>query len=131
MTDKPQTDVASLKLCKELFELSGWDGDEPDRLWWGLVAGGYQAVPCDSGDFGYSAPAYTLGYLLRKLPDYVEGIDAKARPTLQHWNGRWAIGFSDGSGLTTTNIPHCEEETPEDATAKLAIELIKQKVIIP
>lgn len=44
--------VASLELCKELYELSGWDGDQ---------------------DFNELAdyPRYALGYLQRKLRDYL------------------------------------------------------------
>ena len=55
--------VASLELCKELFELSGWG--ETEHMHW---------RPTPMGDLDPNkgiaiCPAYSLGYLLRKLPD--------------------------------------------------------------
>ena len=44
--------TANLELCQELHELSGWI--DPG-------AGGWSHVP--------GAPYYTLGFLLRKLPE--------------------------------------------------------------
>lgn len=46
--------TANLELCKELYELSGWQ------------------TPDFENDFGtdWGCPKYNLGYLLRRLPDY-------------------------------------------------------------
>lgn len=61
--------VASLENCKRLYELSGWSGTGLD----------YQSY--DGKDFELkeydanppvSVPAYDLGYLLRKLPSFVD-----------------------------------------------------------
>lgn len=70
--------VASLDLCKELYELSGWK--DCDLLWrWYLnwlddtetepelvMKRGHMNVAAP-----FKVPAYDLGYLLRKLPAYL------------------------------------------------------------
>lgn len=90
--------VASLELCKELYELSGWKtgGDKP--TW-----NGRKGVN--------SAPAYDLGYLLRKLPYH--GVIS----------GQGTFRQASCSGYIASS------DTPEDALAQLAIELHKQGVL--
>ena len=108
--------VASLELCKELYELSGWNdtdlahAEEAERVF--LAAYNY-------GEFGYEAirlaPAYDLGYLLRKLPEQV---------TLSCFRSSWRCEV-----LIPNDIATVSADTPEDAAAKLAIELWKQGVL--
>lgn len=118
--------VASLELCKELFELSGWEDTE--KVW-------YQ-VPEDDDSISYEvlnygevairdgvrvgsdlAPAYDLGYLMRKLGDNVE---------LEHFGAGWDVQKYHEDSFTSAAA-----DTSEDAAAKLAIELIKQNVLDP
>lgn len=116
--------VASLELCKELYELSEWE-------------------PCDSRDtvtLRYRSadvyllvgveqdtiPAYDLGYLLRRLPDFELGNRLQlVKHTFTH-KTEWHIGY----GVDPGNLV-MYSSTPEDAAAKLCIQLIKQGVIDP
>ena len=110
--------TASFELCKELFERSGWDDIE--KYW--LNQDRWQV-----GHLGEASeetyPAYDLGYLLRKL--YACGpvlrchLDLEARPDAGR--DRYFIWVLDG------NIDiRLWADTPEDAAARLAIELFKR-----
>lgn len=117
--------VASKELCAELKKLSGWK----DTDYWH-----YKPRHTKRGEYWVAhisgttpenrrLPAYDLGYLLRKLPNFV--VIAKQRPSLT-----WAA-YIDGS--PTIKRPHdgdSYEDTPEDATAKLAITLFKANILV-
>lgn len=136
--------VASLELCKDLYELSGWgytyhafgvgEHDLTDKQWYwfeGKRTGSYwEAIKADWYDrdpfdgrrptatthrMDLLAPAYDLGYLLRKLPQ----VHISQQPS--HW-AAWCVSEA------TANIDTICGDTPEDAAAKLAIELFKQGV---
>jgi hypothetical protein len=107
--------VASFELCQELYKLSGWltgiDGNcyvslHGERM-------GIEVRPItDTGNDGIQiCPAYDLGYLLRKLP---------VGNVLSSVEDKW-IASSSPEVTTAAN--------PEDAAAKLAIELIKQGIL--
>lgn len=99
------SDVASLELCRELHELSGWeDVDQFSRK------PGFVQKPMGS------LPLYDLGYLLRKLPPQTRLF--KARES--------TYGIAIG-----TMVEKYKQfaDTPEDAAAKLAIELFKQGIL--
>lgn len=138
--------VASLELCKELYAISGWtfsttayadywmsDPDNPAHISIKRYFGSRNFVE------GFvSVPAYDLGYLLRKLPYFIDTKDARGTFELSlkkthklYWAGynkpelgRWLYDKNHG----VWERP-CEADTPEDAAAALLIELIKQKVI--
>lgn len=93
------SDVASLDLCKELYEVSEW---EADAFRDGIT------------------PAYDLGYLLRKLPVH---ISIESHATLDGKGSRWYKAVDNSAEES------CRAVTPEDAAAKLAIELFKQGVL--
>lgn len=103
--------VASLELSKELYELSGWTGTA--LLWQ------------PDGDIGLMGPtsserppAYDLGYLLRKLPLVRLQHVALESDDLKRWL------------CSVKSVSMAEHaETPENAAAKLAIELFKQGVL--
>ena len=105
--------TASLELCKELFELSGWVGVEE---WF------------DHDVVAERAPAYTLDFLLRKLPETTT-LRRNKRKAIKtsNWHGEWAVGvFGDKyKGISGTH-----GDTPEDAACKLAIELFKLGVLL-
>lgn len=96
--------VASLELCRELYELSAWEGESHPLH-------GYE------DEQGKHIPYYTLGYLLRKLVN-VE-VSVFGDPVF----GMNQVRASDRSGHSSI------ASIPEDAAAKLAIELFKQGVL--
>lgn len=112
--------VASQKLCEELFELSGWTNT--DNGYFLLHDGTYRVHNFPKCKF----PAYDAGFLLRKLP-YKIG------------NGKWSIwlrlgktinGYSAcymGSDLVPNHAHNAD--TPENVLCSLAIELFKQGVL--
>ena len=113
--------VASLELCQELYELSGWKTDD----WYDLDENGepmpHLATEEDiyGGEPGQYLPAYDLGYLLRKLP-----------PTtaIMHANKRGYEAYIVSLELKLHGQRHFAD-SPEDAAAKLCIELFKQGVL--
>lgn len=124
--------VASLELCKELYELSGlndtffihqlqFKDDTPTRK---MIVVDRETGHCGSHDHK-ETPAYDLGYLLRKLPWGVE-ITQTDPATENPWLARY---FSDKDGITALVPHHLYADTPEDAAVKLAIELFKQGVL--
>lgn len=129
--------VASLKLCKELYEISGWDSKTLD-VYAGDGFPGDAAKPRRVDSLGWSEiPAYDLGYLLRKLPGYLPKYE---RTTYQ---GPWTLCMVKSgneyqftyetvrkNGYSDTMI-HEYSDTPEDAAAKIAIELFKQSTLKP
>lgn len=122
--------VADLDLCKQLYELSGWDGGE-DTMYWCRNAG-EELKPwnqTEMSEFSYPGfeetgiPAYDLGYLVRKLPEgthitkaFMSGVQTRHQyNATARMSETWHTGF--------------EADTPENAAAKLAIELFNQGVL--
>lgn len=115
--------VASLDLCKELYELSKWadtymmwgnDDESNDRV---LKNDLYMGVD-------YLAPAYDLGYLLRKLPYKLDN-----NKFLQVSMGSVsAVARYGAVGQAKLSLIK-RADTPENALCKLAIELFKQGVL--
>jgi hypothetical protein len=97
--------VATIELCKELYELSGWDRTD---YWWYRV-----------GDQWYSdahkgtIPAYDLDYLTDKLRNLPQGI-------VLH-------NYMDGCEASAMGI-EIFADTPADAVCMLAIEVYKRGV---
>lgn len=113
-----EVNVASLKLCKQLSELSRWK--LPKSLfnqYWEL-RNGEHILTNKPYPHAEAYPAYDLGYLLRKVRIAV----------LPLGNGRWCAISEKYSAVEDGLI---EADTPEDAAAKLAIELFNQGVITP
>lgn len=107
--------VASFELCRELHLFTGWRDTDfayriPDRTL-------YQ--PRTTSPY---VPAYDLGYLLRKLPRRIDGYDELRLEPNQSTDG-WncSYDFYKPYGATA--------DTPEDAAAKLAIQLFKEGVL--
>lgn len=108
--------VASLELCKELYELSGWEDTEK----W-LTASDLLPEIIDGKKTGNlkreQVPAYDLGYLLRKLPPVTKVINCSNEKTQIY-----------GALFPELKLTF-HGDTPEDAACKLAIELFKQGVL--
>jgi hypothetical protein len=119
--------VASLELCKELYELSHWTLTE--KHW-------YQGKPIYNSPWGWDCSAYDLGFLLEKLPKYHKVgktaycLDLRPRMLLDgtHYHSWWCgLWYEHGGGARGLAVG--EADTPEDAACKLAIELFKQGVL--
>lgn len=105
--------TASLELCRELYELSGWTTDEehPDE---NMVKEGHFS--------------YDLGYLLRKLPVTISRTgtlgsryeDVTLRRIKKDVWIAYYNGNRDGYG---------QADTPENALCQLAIQLFKQGIL--
>lgn len=128
---------ASPELCTELLNVSGWEitrfsyKQVPDGEWVAIEN------TIDSKSRFHRAselPAYDLGYLLRKLPPVIDdGHGGTADlffmmtnltedlEELDHYQYRFKYRGIMGIGH--------QADTPEDATAKLAIELFKQGIL--
>ncbi len=116
--------TASLELCKELYELSGWT--KTHSVWHDDTA--IDPIACGYEDIEHAihfVPAYDLGYLLRKLPPKLEGHHLTLSTT--RGKNEWGIWYESWALKTGFNRNYTD--TPEDAAAKLAIELFKQGVL--
>jgi hypothetical protein len=112
------SDVASLDLCRELYELADWN----EVHWWYKTWDGIDwQLGTYEADIPECIPAYDLGYLLRKLPQNIGRITLKHR---EH-SGMWFCKWDDRKGELGQ-----QADTPEDAAAKLAIELFKQGILM-
>lgn len=119
-------DVAGLKLCRELYDLSGWNdtffrwADHGKDSFFGVFV-----------DDGLHPPAYDLGYLLRKLPPY---ISKDIVEDLQ-WLDIAPVEVDKNNDVVTWSAGYKSDykyaHTPEDATCKLAIQLFKQGILKP
>src|SRR5215207_3785207 len=95
--------IASLELCNQLYQLSGWKEE-------------YIGVP-----FNEDMPVYSLGYLLRELPN-----QSYVQKQLGWWLADCKIG---GQRLNGEYGYWAEANNPEDAACKLAIELFRQGIL--
>ena len=104
--------VANFELCQELYELSGWLTGIDGYCYVSLAGEkrGFEVRPLtDAGNDGIQiCPAYDLGYLLRRLP---------VGNVLSSVEDKWIASSSPKVATAAT---------PEDAAAKLAIELFKR-----
>jgi hypothetical protein len=127
--------VASLELCKELYKVSGWKYDAYFDL--SYIDGNLKHHV--EGTVLEGTPAYPLGYLLRKLPYkltlpglYYVGDHKNNDFTLEmevpsSGEDYWCFFYSNGGCAEYYPL---KGATPEDAAAKLLVELFKQGVLI-
>lgn len=113
--------TASRELCEELYKLTGWNdtdlwhGDDPEAD----LEVGFPAMADPQEHEVYAAyPAYTVGYLLRKLQGDCE-IGVIALRT----------GFYLAKSGYEYSFKRATAETPEDALCKLAITLANQGLL--
>jgi hypothetical protein len=118
--------IASLELCRDLFELSGWGQSETHLTYYDGSLD--ETEPWDRGaDNRKCIPAYDLGYLLRNLPQnsWVGYVDTSGRrgyalAKTYAWNEK---------GTDIDKIAECRADTPENAAVMLAIELFKRGIL--
>lgn len=123
--------VASLDLCEQLFELSGW---KSELTWAKTKKENIILVNSYDNNLGHQfyrySYAYDLGYLLRKLPTKING-------DVTHWlvitpindRGAWAADYEYDTYDDVDCLYNIVADTPEDAAALLAIELFEQKIL--
>lgn len=122
--------VASLELCKELYELSGWECD----YWYDWNHGEPTVEDMRLSEF--NIPAYDSGFLLRKLPAYVYSRNYEQKAYLwqrKDADNKYCAWYRVNDPITYGEEMRSEHgsvaDTPEDALASLAIELFKQEVL--
>lgn len=136
--------VASLELCKELYELSGWaqtyfiwmdlQDQEPfvsDGKTGGIrKADGTPGTYQDAFDGGTDwLPAYDLGYLMRKLQTELEAGKDDYTPKDEFLLDCLYDIWTCRTTWNKYKNYSAEADTPEDCAAKLAIELFKQGIL--
>jgi len=124
--------VAKLELCKRLYELSGWDD----------TGFGYQdkgksftptLVPTYDDNIAYDYPAYSAGYLLRKLPK--ETAHNNVLALITEWEDSFYCGYAERNNegdytIDSAFYKSCERaDTPEDALCLLAIKLFEEGIL--
>lgn len=122
--------TASLKLSKELYELSGWKTFpigyciEKDCEYDSWIEEGW--CPSCSVANGEMVGAYDLGFLLRKLPHEIPA-NGDGRPCVLHIEPDWFAGYVlDNDYVEASGV---DDDSAENAICKLAIELFKQGVL--
>jgi len=121
--------VANLELSIELHQLSGWDDTEFAHTEWKwdddrVFPKVKLREDAESGlNSRLVAPAYDLGYLLRKLPEYHGDHPVLGRVIT---GVRWSISY--GAVMDHLFINKVAD-TPEDTACKLCIELFRQGVL--
>jgi hypothetical protein len=115
--------TASLELCRELYEITGWEADD----WYdhGNMAELCTLEDVEAGDNPKSeyTPAYDLGYLIRKLDHKWFRLEHSFE--INEPINRWSAWY-----LTDDVGGYVEEgESPEDAVAMLCIQLIRKGVM--
>jgi hypothetical protein len=120
--------IASLELCKELYELSGW-GCDGFYYWNGKLEDDHKVFGRQPAS---SFPAYDLGNLLRKLPRYqvFEGEDCRLAISSTGFNyNRSVAWYASYENDEDEPIELETADTPEDAAVKLAIVLFMQGIL--
>lgn len=100
--------VAALSLCKELYELSGWGAPQ-------LYKSSTEMLDWIQDDHGWHLPAYDLGHLLRRLPEFT-----------RVWSHQSGFAASIEGDAPDGEPISCVADSPEDALCTLAIELFRQ-----
>lgn len=132
--------VASLELCKELYELSGWrltyfnhhqfqnhsSPIESRHIVHTTLGDNNYGLELEGASYIYQleiTPAYDLGFLLRKLPYKFPNSQINHWLTVSKGANSWVARYSNREDFVK------RADTPEDAAAKLAIELLKSGVL--
>lgn len=123
------SNVASLENCKRLYELSGWGGEDrwfltnisdPEHVIGTATPRIFKSDKDHENGYRTETPAYSAGYLLRKLPE--EAYDTELGLAIFRTEGRpkWEAGYDN---------EFVNADTPEDALCLLAIKLFEEGVL--
>lgn len=114
--------TASLENCKRLFKLSGWE--DTDK--WLIVNEFGESSPINSKAIhNKSYPAYSAGYLLRKITEAI--LNADLYDFELYWYRSWKAMMRDADDKEIAKAAG----TPEDALCLLSIRLIEEGVLKP
>lgn len=118
--------VASLELCRELYELSGW-AEERQHWWYWINPEDHQDYSANEGRDSQlkNIPAYDAGFLLRNLPLDVEVSKYSGRKSTQKYHAT----YFESLGTSKSVVIRTEAHTAEDALCKLCVELFKEGVL--
>lgn len=137
------SNVTSLELSKELYAVSGWDSSiaggnarwceiAPDQWEYLRLNDATAYEPSFKNEWFAGIPAYELGYLLRKLPRKIDDVDGQIlflsifpSPTN---STQWEANYG-GIDYKAVLPYQAYADTPENAIAKLCIELFKQNIL--
>ena len=111
--------VATIDLCQTLFMNSGWIGTNLNHFRFHDGKVSVEARPISAYISARGIPAYDLGFLLRRLPP---STAIRKRSTMSAGK-EYSASAAVRSGIAAL------DRTPEDAAAKLAIELFKRAVL--
>lgn len=112
--------AANVELCRELYQLSGWSvSEDPNDLheWYHEIDDGLEVE--------LIAPRYSLTYLLRKQPRQYSLF----RNSIDFYKFGTVAYDSQTEVLVLSPLYGESHKSPEDAAAKLAIELFKQGIL--
>lgn len=130
------SEVASRKLCQELYELSGWIDTEKGYVKWASDSDWKLQELARGKTVSKWAPAYDLGYLLIKLPKHLklqvfdEDLDCRFELVPQGYSSGGATLWCAGYVSAKRDIPMLEAmKEPTNAVCQLAIALFKQGVL--
>lgn len=127
--------VASLELCKELYELSGWK--DTYTIWAEKIRTSKKGTNYTYTEWNIrhskphkptkTVPAYEIGRIIRGLPKTMVSLDGMDEITIgyNHKSSYFYAGYGKGISFSF----YYEADTPEDAACKLAIELFKQGIL--
>ena len=119
--------VASLELCKELYELSGWSNTDNYHCLMATTPKESWVVLDRAASKIRNYPAYDYIYLLNKMPmgHPVSKIYAELR-SQRIFKDAWGISWRTEDDEVEVYV---ESSNIVDAAAKLAIELFKQGIL--
>lgn len=109
--------VASLELCKELYELSGW---YDTSFVWSRNSLANRPLTFKPDAVFDDPPAYDLGFLIRKMPRRVK---------LRTYSNGYAVQWQKNGAVYRNQERMFEAESPEDCLCMLAIFLLKEGII--
>lgn len=123
--------VASKELSEELYGLSGWDDTNSVYRLWNDGQTDFEWEKTEPiGRYGQyrMLPAYSLSYLLRRLREQ-NIFPIISAELYDKWWAKYGYLTADYKTLVSPAAEFGVGDTPEDATAKLCIELFKQKIL--
>lgn len=124
--------VAKLELCKRLYELSGWGYTHQSYNDTGTEQHPHYELHdkvLDEEEPMFAYPAYSAGYLLRKLPP---SLDVRQGNWFELYNDsgdHWDAGYEYATSEPETSGYYQHADTPEDALALLCIRLIEEGIL--
>lgn len=120
--------VASLELCKELYELSGWNNASyiheclPNKSYVTTLSTHNMEHYKDNWYY----PAYDLGFLIRKLPPEIKRHEL----VMHRYSNSYDFCYEhDTRDYGVEQLAYATADAPEDALCNLAIKLFEEGIL--